>query len=246
MAFNVFEFSGTLSKQNVSIGSHFDAVVFLPPGIENYSAGPGSTSDLRLRVDAAELPSRSLITTPYRDYGPSREFAYNAIYPPVTISFLASRDMRERRLFNAWQEAVTGSFSDIPTNDGLLQNINYYKKYTGTVVIVKYDENGNKVLAVTLLEAYPRTVNQTSLSAGDNEPVRVSVTFQYNFFTERPRELDNEFTDTLNRVTFALSQPRRFATQAVRGAVTGAINKNISNPVARGVLNRASTNVIKF
>lgn len=242
MAFNVFAFSGTLSKQNVSIGSHFDAIVVPPDRLRssNYSA----LADLTFRVESAELPSRSLITTQYRDYGPTREFSYNAIYPPVTISFLASRDLRERAFFNQWQQASVGNFSDFPNNDGEWQNLGYYKDYTGTVILRKYDENGNKVFSIHLLEAYPRTVNQTSLSSGDNEPVRITVTFQYNFFAERLQVSDT--TDLINQVTGALSQPRRFAQEAVRGAARGAINNSISNPAVRGVLNRASTNVIRF
>lgn len=242
MAFNVFAFSGTLSKQNISIGSHFDAIVVPPASLKtsNYSA----LADLTFRVDSAELPSRSLITTQYRDYGPTREFSYNAIYPPVTVSFLASRDLRERAFFTQWQQASVGNFSDVPNNDGKEQNLGYYKDYTGTVILRKYDENGNKVFSIHLLEAYPRTVNQTSLSAGDNEAVRITVTFQYNFFAERLQVSDS--TDIINQVTGALSQPRRFAQEAVRGAARGAINSAVSNPAARGVLNRASRNVIRF
>lgn len=242
MAFNVFAFSGTLTKQNVSLGSHFDAIVVPPNALRssNFSA----LTDLTFRVESAELPSRSLITTPYRDYGPTREFSYNAIYPPVTISFLASRDLRERAFFNKWQESSVGRFNSVPTNDGKEQNLGYYQDYTGTVILRKYDENGNKTFSIHLLEAYPRTVNQTSLSANDNEPVKITVTFQYNFFAERTEI--SESTDIINLITGALSQPRRFATEAVRGAARGAINSAVTNPAARGVLNRASSNVIRF
>jgi len=240
MAFNIFAFNGTLSKQNVSISSHFDVIVVPPAKVGTYS----SLEDLTFRAETAELPSRSLITTPYRDYGPTREFSYNAVYPPVNVTFLASRDLRERAFFNQWQQASVGDFSDIPTIDGKFQNVNYFKDYTGTVILRKYDENGNKTFTIHLLEAYPRTVNQVSLASNDNEPVRIVVSFQYSFFAERVSV--SKGTDIVNQVTNALSQPRRFAQEAVRGAVRGAVNNTVSSPVARGVLNRAAGNVIRI
>lgn len=242
MAFNVYEFLGTLSKQGVSKASDYEVRVNFPAkATRSFRQG---ISDLRFRAEAVELPGRTIVTTPYRDVGVPREIGYGAIYPPISITFLVSRDLRERVLFTNWQDAIVGDTRKLQVADGRSFNVGYYNDYIADIEIIKYNETGNPNLFVKLIEAYPRTVNQMALAYSDNEPLRLTVTFQYRYFTEK---LDvSTLSDIIGTVGQIASNPRRFATEALRGVASRTITTAIPNPVLQNVSKKYAKSVIRF
>lgn len=242
MAFNVYSFLGTLSKSGISKASDYVVRVNFPSKARSsFKAG---LQDLELRAESVELPGRTVITTPYRDVGVPREIGYSAIYPPISITFLVSRDMRERVLFTNWQDVIVGDTRKIQVADGRSFNAGYYKDYIADIEIIKYNETGNPNLRVKLIEAYPRTVNQMTLAYSDSEALRLTVTFQYRHFTESL--VVDDLTDIIGTVSQGLSNPSRFATETLRGVASRTITKAIPNPVLQNVVNRVSKNVIRF
>ena len=183
MAFNITEFSGALARSGVAKSSHYSVRINLPSAAaQRFNEG---VEDLTLRAEAVGLPGRTVQAITYRDYGAPREIGYSTLYTPVSITFLLSEDLRERAIFTNWQDTIVGDHRTANYADGKSFNARYYSSYTGsTIEIVKYDQTGKEQLKTKLVEAYPRTINEMSMSYGSDEVMRLNVSFQYRYFTE--------------------------------------------------------------
>ena len=254
MPFNVKEMLGSISRQGVSRASDYRVNIQFP-GEAARTFGSG-ISDLSFRAESLELPGRSIQAVTYRDYGAPREIGYSTAYQPISITFLCSRDLRERALFTNWQDMVIGDHRKVNFADGKSFNVGYYREYVADMEILKYDERGEKMFTVKIVEAYPRTVNAMPLSYGSDELLRVTVQFQYRYFQElinsadisafaaRPTQARNSFD--LNDLINIASNPKRFATEKIRGTVRRGIDNLPLNPAIKNVINRKAKNLIKF
>tara|TARA_R110000824_G_scaffold49838_12_gene139696 strand:- start:1741 stop:2619 length:879 start_codon:yes stop_codon:yes gene_type:complete len=57
----------------------------------------------------AVLPGKHFNTTEYMDYGPIRKMPYQTMYDDLQISLFCRPQMRERKLFDAWQQFIHNS-----------------------------------------------------------------------------------------------------------------------------------------
>ena len=254
MPFNVKEMVGTLSRQGVSKSSDYRVNIQLP-GVASRTFNAG-IQDLTLRAEAVELPGRSIQAVTYRDYGAPREIGYASLYQNLSVTFLCSRDLRERALFTNWQDAIIGDHRKVNFADARSFNTGYYEEYTADMEILKYDERGEKMFTVKVIEAYPRTVNAMPLAYSSDELMRVTVQFQYRYFQEfinnadiqafaaRPTQARNTFD--LDDLINIASNPKRFATDKLRGIARRTVGNNIPNPVLRSVINNKIKNIIRF
>ena len=183
MAFNVTELTGALGRSGVAKASHYSVRISLPSAAaQRFNEG---VQDLTLRAESVELPGRAIQAITYRDYGVPREIAYQPAYQPVSITFLLSNDLRERAIFNNWQDTIVGDHRTASYGDAKSFNARYYSSYTGgTIEIVQYNETGDIKLKTKLIEAYPRTINALQMSYASDEVMRLNVSFQYRYFTE--------------------------------------------------------------
>jgi hypothetical protein len=159
-------------------------------------------------------------------------------------------------LFTNWQDAIVGDHRAVNFADGKSFNTGYYDEYVADMEIVKYDERGEKMFTVKVIEAYPRTVNAMPLSYGSDELLRVSVSFQYRYFQElinsadipafaaRPTQARNSFD--LNDLINIASNPKRFVTEKLRGTVRRGVDGLPLNPAIKNIINRKAKNLIKF
>ena len=176
MSFKPSELLATLNKNGVAKSSHFEVQI----------TGPGTTgeeNDLMFRADACELPGRTISTSEYRIYGPIRKIAYASTYTDTSIGFLCSADLREKRYFEEWQDIImhhraTSGMSAKHTRGRY--ETGYYEDYIRTIEIRQYDETGTKKSTHYLDEAYPIGIAPIALSWGNEELIRLQVTFAYH------------------------------------------------------------------
>lgn len=180
MAFNVANFASKVGQAGVAKASHYQVSISFPAA----SGLSPDGEDLAFRAESIELPGRSVMAITYRDYGTPREIGYNAMYTPSTITFLASKDLRERTLFTRWQDLIVGSHGAKGFAAGSDFDAGYYENYVATIDIQQYDEAGDTQYKCKLIEAYPRVVNATTLSYASDELIKISVQFQYRYFIE--------------------------------------------------------------
>lgn len=138
------------------------------------TSDPAITRYLSLQCDTAELPGVSLITADAKIYGPTFKVPYQKQFNETTLSFIATNDFYERKLFDKWIEAIM-------PND--TNNLRFPKsensRYLTDITIIQFDEFIKQIYAIKLIDAFPTSVASMPLSWGDDGIHRVSVNFAY-------------------------------------------------------------------
>ena len=193
MAFNVNTFKTNLTGENsneIARQSHFEMWVSLPEKIllsEVTKKATGQT--LRFKINAAEFPGRSIITSDYKQtgYGLTSKIGYGAVYHDVNISMVCDKELNEKKLFTSWQNIIVGNHNR-QQNIRKHQSIGYYQDYTCPIIIVQYDQEGNQTYGIVLNEAYPIIINSLPLNWGSEELHTLNVQIAYKYFTDLNEE----------------------------------------------------------
>lgn len=157
--------------------------------------------DYKLTCEASELPARSFGLVEHKTYGPMERTPATNVYDPITLTFMCSDDMSEKRFFDLWLEVISisnpvglvaGTINDILSNVvdlgfGARFDFQYKDNYTCSIEITQYDQAGKASYKVLLMEAFPFSVNQMPLNwAITNSYHKINVTFFYKYFIINP------------------------------------------------------------
>jgi hypothetical protein len=144
----------------------YRAIITPPRAFTNFS------NTITYLCDSAELPGRQMLTTPQVIYGAQRKMPYGVVYNDLSLTFICTNLMLERKSFEAWQAAIQD-----PTNNYM----NYYQDYIGHVTVVKYNDQGVPVHAIICEEAYPVTIEPQQLSwqPSSERPLGLRINFAY-------------------------------------------------------------------
>lgn len=156
---------------------------------------------LTFRIDSAEFPGRSILNIPYTDYGLPRKMAIGSNVVESSFSVICSEDLRERILFETWQDMIAGTYREpnaIREKGEDRYGIGYYSDYiSDAAVITQFNESGIPTYRCTLKECYPQLVSPLSLSWAADEIHRMTVVMTYRHFqdeslpiTERQQTID--------------------------------------------------------
>jgi len=162
----------------------------LPPGLTNTGVAndslggvldsvkggrPGQlTADVRdigIMCNQMSFPGRTMQTVKNRHIGTPFSLPYTAEYPDVNFSFYLSNDLRERKYFELWQNIMVNV---------AMNSMNFYKEYVMPVHLMQLDNTGKVTYQITLIEAYPVSIDDVNNSfASQNEVSQCSVTMAY-------------------------------------------------------------------
>jgi hypothetical protein len=165
--------SGSISdfKANFSTDlarpSRFDVEVPIPLGMVPYL---GASRRLKFRCDNAQLPGRNISTTTQKIYNLDEQFPYQTTFDDITLTFLVSDDMSEKKFFDAWLDWI---------NPSLNFNMKYKKDYAVALRINQYDLQNDISYSVDLYDAFPKSVVAMDLDWSSDGFHKVSVTFAY-------------------------------------------------------------------
>lgn len=127
--------------------------------------------DLGFMCNQMTFPARSFMTTESRHIGTPFRLPYSTQYQDVAFTFHCSSDMRERKYFELWQQSIVNVH---------INSFNFYKEYVMPVHLMQLDNEGNVTYQVTLIEAYPISIEGvTSSSAARDEVQQCTVTMAY-------------------------------------------------------------------
>ena len=150
-----------------------------------------SSSELILRCETAELPSRTYATAEQKfGSNPVEKFPYQVQFNDLNLTFIVDDDMLAKYFFDGWLEAV------IPSSN---YNPNYKDSYSATINIRQYKNNDESSYSVDLFEAYPISVNQLDLDWSAEGHHKLTVVFAYTSWqkTSTYRKSQN-----INRIFF--------------------------------------------
>jgi len=161
----------SLTNINIARTNRF-AVTVIPPS----ASGLGSTVFNDTYIESVDMPSLTIATEDYEiDGKPTIRVPYKKTPAgTITISIRLEEDGKSRNYFKTWMNSIISSD----------QQKTYYRKYyneiVGTVRIAQLDVKEKPKFGVTLLDAYPVTVDTIQYNWGEqNEYVRQSVTLAY-------------------------------------------------------------------
>ena len=107
MPLSISDFQSSF-KNDLARPNRFDVLIPIPYLLlPYYSSG---ASQLSLRCDSTELPSRTFATVD-RKIGsvPNQKFPNLSMYNDIGLNFYLSGDMSEKLLFDAWMEVINPS-----------------------------------------------------------------------------------------------------------------------------------------
>ena len=106
-------------------------------------------------------------------YGPVRKIATGYSFADVSATFQCSSDMKEKKYFETWQRL---------TFNPQTWAMGYYDSYVGSVEIHALDEQDNRRYGCRLVECYPVSINEQSLSYAENssyQTITVNLAYRY-------------------------------------------------------------------
>lgn len=212
LGFDITDFRASINRKGVVRNNSYMVSIVPPSILSDYDA-----SQLTLRCDSLNLPGLNLMTQDgiYRyGYGPAEIMPYNAMYTPVTMSFIVDRVASQYTFFNVWMNRVfdTNISGGILPQDAIDDpnvsapyEVSYKSDYATEMHIFVYNEVGDKVIELNFVEAYPMTVQDTPLSWGlQQDVVRLQVTMAYKGYFMKTLE---GYPDITQKAPKEISQP---------------------------------------
>jgi hypothetical protein len=174
--FNLQNLVSNISKNGMSKQNKFEAEILFPSIVEqSYRGSSVSTS---VRIKSITMPGRNITTTTNDTiYGPTHELAGGLSYADsVDITFYLSEDLNEKKRFDAWQEWIYNPRT---------YNLNFYEDYISTINIYQLGDDLERKYGVSLLECFPKTINQLDYSNESASAVHdLTVAFAFKEWVE--------------------------------------------------------------
>jgi hypothetical protein len=192
----------------------------------NFPQEMNRLSDLTFQCDTAEIPGRSIATNDIQIGGPTIKLPYGSTYSDMTLNFICTNDMYERKIFDDWLNYI---------NNVTNFTISFREDYTTSIYIFQYDEGGDQSMSpavtfgVELIEAYPIAINPMQLAWAEDSVHRLGVTFAYTYYRPlssltAPRGIPSSVLAGLGSASGVLSTFQN----ALVGEATGIINRSLN------------------
>jgi hypothetical protein len=172
MPFNINEFRSYINGQNETAKSDkFDVSIVMPgyPGILNI---PDGSRGISLVCEATEFPGITLTPIEFINYGFIQRIPGHLNFPPITLTFICTGQMIEKAFFDSWIGAL------VSYDTGLVRYVDD-NQLKSTITITQYNNIGNPIFKVDLVEAFPLDIAPLSLDWANQVHHRLSVTFSY-------------------------------------------------------------------
>lgn len=178
-------------------------------------------NDLTFQCETAEIPGRSIMTNDVQIAGPTIKLPYGSTYSDMTLNFICTNDMYERKIFDDWLNYINNATNFLTS---------YREDYITDVFIFQYDEGGDASMGpavtfgVQLIEAYPLIINPMQLSWAEDSIHRLGVTFAYTYY----------------RPIASLAAPKPIPSSVLQGvgSASGVVGSFQSAGDSSGIINR--------
>ena len=203
-AINPVNLFGNLSQTNyyqVNF-SGFSALTALGDHIKSFAGGVDlkfAESDMGLLCSEATLPGSSLATAEVKDnfMGIPQEYAHTRLYTDIDFTFYIDKNFNTLKFFEGWMDFISGgAYNKSPSNNftseeaqTYYRRFNYPQEYKAPVLeIIKFERStdNNNALKYKFFNAFPKSVGSMSVSYGQADLLKVTVTFAYDRYLFRP------------------------------------------------------------
>ena len=142
--------------------------------------GPfGSNETVDMLCENAQFPGQNMRTsTDDLRHGPVREIIHGTTYGPITLTFMCTTGMPEKKWFENWQTYMVERANDI------MWQAKYYAEYVGEICMYSLDRADKDAYKLKIYEAFPKTITQQEFShSSQNDYQRISVEFAYHHWS---------------------------------------------------------------
>lgn len=146
------------------------------PGTGSLINGGMTSYQLSLQAETSELPGRDLEVIEYRFNNFIKRIPHFNTYGRITFNFICTGTLAEKMFFDQWMDFM------LPTQTGLVSypwDTVGNHQYDTTVNINQYDQAGNLVYTVKLIEALPISIAPMQQNWGTDSIHRLQVTFAF-------------------------------------------------------------------
>ena len=120
--------------------------------------------------ESSQLPGFTFTTDQRNVMGLSSEIPVSFSHEKLTLSFLCSSSMVERKFFDSWFKLI---------HDPETSTMGYYDTYVGEIIVKALDDTGNPSYEVKYLNCYPQTLTTQNLTWAETNVLRLTVDFSY-------------------------------------------------------------------
>ena len=164
------EFRATIAGKDLARQNRFEVRI----------TGPvKSDKQVNLLAESVSIPGQNIRSVPDDlRYGPARDHAQGVTYGDISITFICTPGMQEKVYFEEWQKLIIDLGEENPG-----WNAKFYKDYIGEIQIDQLDRQNQKNYEVTIVEAWPKTINAQEFTLSSNDSYQtVSVDFAYRYW----------------------------------------------------------------
>jgi len=194
MAGSIAEFKASFNTE-LARPNKFDVNIPVPLGLIPYR---GTSRMLTMRCENAELPGRTIATTTAKIYGVEEKFPYMTSFNDMSLTFIVSDDMKEKKFFDAWLDWI---------NPNTSYNVKYKQDYSVALRVNQYNVKNQVSYSVDLIDAFPIAVNQMDLNWSSDGYHKLTVTFAYTSWRDNSLE------------TLAMNYLENFLSDSVTGSI---------------------------
>lgn len=170
--FSYEEFRGRVRRGGLSKQNRFHMLIAPPPILDTSDLGT-----VLLLCQSVSVPGVSLSTAPVRTTGEQIEAAYDRTFSAANATFYVDADMRVRYFFDEWINKIQN-----PTNR-IFAYPQEYKSPEIEISVLKLDDTPS--YAITLFDAFPKSVGQLQLSGDNNNLMTLDVSFDFKYYTTK-------------------------------------------------------------
>ncbi len=134
-----------------------------------------NSRNIVLLCDTVDMPGISVMTQELRTMGEVSEMPYGITYPPVSMTFFIDNKFDARKYFTEWSQLVYNRTT---------RTLGYYDQYAQEITIEALDKSGNIIYNITLIEAYPKSVDNISFNNSNHDVLKLNVQFTYKYHKE--------------------------------------------------------------
>lgn len=176
MAFDVNKFRSSFSSTGEPANpTNYKVNIELPLSLK--TKFDRFTRNIEYRCESVSIPESVIATMERKTYGVPLNIAYAPSYGPLTISFIVSDNMDERKFFYDWKELVSPTINN--------QDVGYFDDYVGNIIVNMYDKAGKISRIFTINNCFPTNIQEVPLSwNANNDYVRLNVVFKYTNISE--------------------------------------------------------------
>ena len=160
--------------------------------IKGAGSTPTPTEEMLIRCSDVSMAGRTLNTALINEYGLIKKMVYRNTFTDFSMSFICSKDMREKKYFNDWMNKMspTPSLNDVVLKAGGGQggafDVGYYDDYIAYVSVFMLDDHLDTSYHIHYHEAYPLSVTEMQLGyATNNSFLKLTVNWAYAYWTDK-------------------------------------------------------------